>query len=151
MKRQLRNNSGPSEKVEKGSRGHLDISVWDPDQTDRRYFRKSGGVGEQRTIAAVEMRLNEHHGRFQWHVYWDLLKLTDPENEIEMGIVLFFVRDYLYTSKFPSDGFLKKLNEMFGSETSAHIIYAESSSRNKSVWMISDTLFRDYRHYQPQV
>lgn len=146
--RYRRNNSGPSEKVERGSRGHLDISIWDPDITEDRYFRRSGGRGEQRTLAAIEMSLNEHHERFQWHVYWDLLKLNDPMNEIERGIILFFVRDYPYKQvTFPKDGFLRKLHEMFGSEAKTHIIYIEYCLDENTIWLITKTKFLTYKHY----
>ena len=65
-----------------------------PELTEKRQFERAGGKGEQRTKAAIEISLNEHHNQFQWHVYWDLLKLSDPENEIQTRIILFFLRDY---------------------------------------------------------
>lgn len=146
--RYKRKHDDSSYKLKKGSRGHFDLCLWDPNVSHDRYFRRSGGVDEQRTIAAVEISLNEHHARFQWHVYWDLVKLTDSINEVDKGIILFFIRDYPYKRvKFPLDGFLRKLHEMFGSEDRIDIIYIERNIDEKIVWMISDTTFGKYKHY----
>lgn len=146
--RYRRRNDGPSHKVEKGSRGHFDLCLWDPELAEERIIRRSGGVGEQRTLAAVELSLNEHHKRFLWHVYWDWLKLCDPENEVEKGVILFFVRDYPYKRvKFPRDGFIRMLHDKFGNEDRIDILYIERYLDERVVWLISDTSFRDYKRF----
>lgn len=147
--RYKRRNDGPSKKIEKGSRGHFDLCLWDPKLTEERYISRAGGVGEQRTLAAVELSLNENHKRFMWHVYWDWLKLSDPENKVEKGIILFFVRDYPYERvKFPRDGFIRKLNIEFGSEDKIDILYIERCLGERKVFLISNTSFRNYKRYK---
>jgi hypothetical protein len=140
--------NGPSLKVKRGKRGHYDLCLWDSELTEKRQFERAGGKGEQRTKAAIEISLNEHHNQFQWHVYWDLLKLSDPENEIQTRIILFFLRDYPYKkTKFSQNGFLSKLHLMFGKETKTHIIYVESNQDENQIWLISDTSFGNYKKY----
>ncbi|UCH02075.1 MAG: hypothetical protein JSV20_09755, partial [Candidatus Bathyarchaeota archaeon] len=144
--RYKRNYEARSEKLERGSRGHFDLCLWDPERTEDRFIRRSGGIGEQRTLAAIELSLNEHHNRFFWHTYWDWLKLSDPDNEVENGIMLFFVRDYPYERvNFPRDGFIRKLCEEFGEEDRIDILYVERHVEERNVWLISNTKFRDYK------
>ncbi len=140
--RYKRNNKGPSLKKRRGKRGYFDICLWDPKLTNKRQFKTSGGKNEQKTFTAVEMSLNEHHGTFEWHVYWDLLKLSDPVNEVENGYILFFVRDYPYKKTgFSENGFIDKLKEMFGEEKKVHIIYIEYVKTETRIVKISNTDF----------
>ena len=146
--RYKRNRNGPSLKVQRGLRGSLDLCIWDPDITRKRQFERIGEKDGQRTLAAVEINLNEDYRRFQWQVYWDLLKLSDPMNEIENRYILFFLRDYPYKRyNFPEDGFLKTLNEMFRRESKTKIIYAERKGDEAKVWIISNTEFYEYQKY----
>jgi len=135
---------------ERGDRGHFDISVWDPVLTEQRQFHAPRGEGEQRTLAAVELSLNEHHKNFQWHVYWDLLKLKDPKNEVEKGIILFFVRDYPYRkTRFLRNGFIRTLHEMFGDENKVPIVYVEKLGAEERKGTISRASFLDYPSLEP--
>ncbi len=135
---------------ERGSRGHFDISIWDHTLTENRKFRASGGKGEQRTLAAVEVSLNEHHKSFRWHVYWDLLKLKDPKNEVQRGIILFFVRDYQYRrTGFDKEGFVRALHEMFGNENRVPIVYVEKQGAKERKGTISKASFHDYPYLEP--
>jgi hypothetical protein len=139
-----------SKEDKRGSRGHFDISIWDPDLTEQREFQVSGGKGEQRVLAAVELSLNEHHKNFQWHVYWDLLKLKDPKNEVERGIILFFVRDYPYSKTlFPRNGFIKTLHKMFGNEDEVPIVYVEKLGAEERKGTISKVPFLKYQSLEP--
>ena len=149
--RYKRHDDRKSEKVcVGGKRGHFDLCIWDPAVTEQRSFRTSGGEGEQRTLAAVEFSLNEHHESFQWHVYWDLLKLTDPTNEVERGYILFFLRDYPYEKTgFPRDGFIDKLHEMFGEEKKIPIVYVEKRGSDERRGLVSRASFLDYLYLKP--
>jgi len=145
-----RNNRGPSEKIETGSRGHFDLCLWDPDVAATRLISSPGGVGEQRTIGAVEMSMNEHHERFLWHALWDRLKLSDPANEVEHGVILFFVRDYQYESTgFPKDGFFTSLYEHFKDEEKVCLIYVERRGAERIVYVVSKTSFQGFKNYNP--
>jgi len=138
--RYKRNKKGPSLKKQRGIRGHFDLSIWDSRVSHKRQFKAPGGKNEQRTLAAIEMSLNEHHSYFEWHVYWDLLKLSDPKNEVDKGYILFFVRDYPYEKTgFQEDGFLSKLKDMFGQEKKVHIMYIESKGSDTKIAQISST------------
>jgi len=132
--------------VTKGvKRGHFDLCIWDPVLTEQRAFRAPAGRGEQRTLAAVELSLNEHHKGFDWHVYWDLLKLTDCRNEVERGYILFFLRDYPYEKTcFPRNGFIEKLHEKFGGEKRIPVIYVERLGLEERKGLISRASFQDY-------
>ena len=140
--RYKRNNNGPSAKIETGSRGHFDLSLWDPEHSAKRLISSPGGIGEQRTIGAVELSLNEHHERFKWHALWDHMKLSDPANEIEKGVILFFVRDYPYESTgFPRDGFIKTLSENFKDKDGVSLIYVERYKEEKIVHLLTKGSF----------
>lgn len=148
--RYKRNRNAESTIEERGARGHFDISVWDSELSEQRQFRAARGEGEQRTLAAIELNLNEHHKNFQWHVYWDLLKLKDPKNELERGIILFFIRDYPYKRiRYPENGFIKKLHEMFGNENKVPIVYVEKHGLEKRKGIISKAHFLDYPLLEP--
>jgi hypothetical protein len=139
------NRNGPSIKRQRGKSGQFDICIWDPDFTEARQFKRTGGKGEQRTFAAVEICFNEHHKRFHWQVFWDLLKLSDPTNEVENGYILYFIQDYPYKkARFPKEGFSKKLNEMFDLENKIHIIYIENYKDENLLYMVSDTKLNNY-------
>lgn len=148
--RYRRRNDSESTIEKRGARGHFDISVWDPVLTEQRQIRAPIGKGEQRTLAAVELSLNEHHENFQWHVYWDRLKLKDPKNEVEKGVILFFVRDYPYArTRFPKNGFIRTLHEKFGDENRVPIVYVEKIGSEERKGTISRASFLDYPYLEP--
>jgi len=95
-----RNEAGKLQKVEKGRkgrRGHFDLSVWNPDLVNERLFRSEGGKGEQETFIAIELALVENNYQAKdalIHTKNDLLKLSDSENNVEYGFMLFFVREW---------------------------------------------------------
>jgi hypothetical protein len=69
-------------------------------------------------------------------------------NEIENRYILFFLRDYPNKRyKFPEDGFLKTLNDMFRRESKTKIIYAERKEEEAQTWMISNTEFQEYQKF----
>ncbi len=67
-------------------RGHFDICVWDP-RCVADYPHRG-----QRVLCAAELALNEC-GANSVHTLNDLTKLADPDNQVERGYLLFFVRD----------------------------------------------------------
>tara|TARA_B100000315_G_scaffold179822_1_gene168611 strand:+ start:77 stop:727 length:651 start_codon:yes stop_codon:yes gene_type:complete len=95
-----RNEAGKLQKVEKGRkgrRGHFDLSVWNPDLVNKKLFRSKGGKGEQETFIAIELALVENNYQAKdalIHTKNDLLKLSDSENNVEYGFMLFFVREW---------------------------------------------------------
>ncbi len=86
-----------------GRRGHFDICIWDPRSVKRHPHRG------QKILCAAELALNEC-GANSVHTINDLTKLTDPDNKLKYGYLLFFVRDdnrfALYEQKI-----LRELNE----------------------------------------
>ena len=89
--------TGELEKEEGKTRGHFDLSVWNPDLVNERLFRSEGGKGEQETFIAIELALVENNYQAKdalIHTKNDLLKLSDSENNVEYGFMLFFVREW---------------------------------------------------------
>lgn len=92
--------------VEKGSRGHFDLVIWDPAEVSKRLFRSVRPREiemEQKTAIAVELALFEGTAPVDTalnHLLWDRLKLTDPKNEVRNGYLLFFTRDWKYLDDF---------------------------------------------------
>ena len=85
------------QKDDKGRRGHFDLCVWNPDLVNEKWFRHAGGLGEQETIVAIEIALVENNYHAQTalnHTKRDLLKLSDPENNVKHGYMLFFARNW---------------------------------------------------------
>ncbi len=77
--RYRRRNNSESTIENRGARGHFDIAIWDPVLTEHRQIRAPIGKGEQRTLAAVELSLNEHHENMVPIVY---VEKIGPEKRI---------------------------------------------------------------------
>lgn len=67
-------------------RGAFDISIWNPLSVGSSTHRR------QSVLCAAELALNEC-GTNNIHTVNDATKLSDPENEVKYGYLLFFVRD----------------------------------------------------------
>mgnify|MGYP001139473542 CR=1 FL=1 len=61
------------QRVVGGSRGHSDLSIWNPNLLSERAFSASGGKNEEETFIAIEMSLNEHRKTARINIQWDLL------------------------------------------------------------------------------
>lgn len=95
----------------KGSRGHFDLCIWNPEEIRNRVFRSKNSKEiskEQQTLFAFEFLLVEENDKDLEdaidHTMWDMLKLKD--NEVEHGYILVFARDWSYR-----EDFLKKIRE----------------------------------------
>jgi len=88
------------EGLERGSRGHFDLSIWNPTKTEEKLFRVKRSTEfkrEQQTFIAIEFDLvegNDNLDQALHHLQWDLLKLRSKKNEVEHGYLLVFVRDW---------------------------------------------------------
>lgn len=67
-------------------RGAFDISIWDPQYIATANHRK------QKVLIAAELALNECATK-SVHTINDATKLADPQNEVQHGYLLYFVRD----------------------------------------------------------
>ena len=69
------------EGLERGSRGHFDLSIWNPTKTEEKLFRVKRSTEfkrEQQTFIAIEFDLvegNDNLDQALHHLQWDLLKL----------------------------------------------------------------------------
>lgn len=132
------------ENVPKGSRGHFDLCIWNPEETKERRFRAESAnfEEEQHTFIAVEFDLiegNESLGQALHHFNWDLLKLRSGKNKVEHGYLLLFVRDWTRREKF-----LKKIGNEATKEQNIVILYAEKNGNNKIVKTLSQKPFLNY-------
>lgn len=118
------------ENVSKGSRGHIDLTIWNPEKTKERLFRvtrKKDFENEQQTFIAIELDMIEASESLKsalHHYKWDLLKLRSKKNEIEHGYSLVFVRDWKHSEKFLSE--IRKMP----SGDKITVLYVESSKNN---------------------
>jgi hypothetical protein len=93
----------------RGARGHFDISIWNPEETENRLFRVVNSTAfekEQHTFIVVEFDMIEGNTPFEeamHHFKWDLLKLSSPENHVEYGYSLVFVRDWKNKDDFEAE------------------------------------------------
>jgi len=132
------------ENVPKGSRGHIDLTVWNPEKTEERLFRVTSNdsfENEQQTFIAIELDMIERSESLKstiHHFKWDLLKLRSKKNEIENGYSLVFVRDWLHSEKFLSE--VKKLPQ----DNKTTILYAESSKDKRLVGTLTQKQFLNY-------
>lgn len=117
------------EKTKTGARGHFDLCLWDPLTVNQRFFRSNGGVLEQETFIAIEFDLVENQVP-AWealhHVKWDLLKLSDPENQVKHGFMLFFTRNWMNRKEF-----LQLAKEQLNYTGETTTLYVESSLQGK--------------------
>jgi hypothetical protein len=146
--RYKRNDNKPSIKKARSRRGYYDVCLWDPTITEKRQFTTTKRKNSQKPFVAVEFNFNLNHHNFQWDVYWDLLKLSDPENEVENGYILLFFRDYPYEkNNFPKNGYLDRVHGMFGKESKVKILYIENNHGESRNYLISDTKFPNIEKY----
>lgn len=110
----------------KGSRGHFDLCIWNPEEVGKRLFRSRNTKeinSEQQTKLAFEFLLVEENDKDLEdaidHTMWDMLKLKD--NEVEYGYILVFARDWSYREDF--------LRQMKEQRIPSHItlVYVETS------------------------
>ncbi len=111
-----------------GSRGHFDLTLWNPENVSKRLFRSRNSKeisNEQQTLFALELLLVEgkHESTLTdaiTHTKWDILKLG--ENEVNHGYILIFARDWSFR-----EDFLKRIKEMkIPSNTS--FVYVENGN-----------------------
>jgi len=132
------------ENVSKGSRGHIDLTVWNPEKTEEKLFRatyKDGFENEQQTFIGIELDMIEGSESLKdviHHFKWDLLKLRSKRNEIEHGYSLVFVRDWLHSEKFLSE--IKKLRQ----DNKTTVLYAESSRGKRLFGTLTQKQFLNY-------
>jgi len=81
--RYTRNSQGLLIPSQKGARGHFDIAIINPLHSER-YEMK-----HQRALIAVELGLDEDVTHFKN----DLVKLTDPRNDVKQGFIAHFARE----------------------------------------------------------
>lgn len=133
------------EGLEKGSRGHFDLTIWNPEKTRERLFRVRQSTDfdrEQHTFIAVEFDLIERNDNLDQavhHYKWDLLKLRSAKNEIEHGYSLVFVRDWIYR-----DEFLKKIKGEVAYEKGIVILYVDRYADQTRVGTLSRKSFLNY-------
>lgn len=60
------------------------------------------------------------------HVKWDLLKLSDPKNQVKHGYMLFFARNWMNRKEF-----LQLAKEQIDLTHDTTTLYVESSPENK--------------------
>jgi len=132
------------ENFPKGSRGHIDLTVWNPEKTEERLFRvtyKDRFENEQQTFITIEFDMIEGSESLKeaiHHFKWDLLKLRSKKNEIEHGYSLVFVRDWLHSEKFLSE--VKKLAK----DDKTTVLYSESIGEKTFVGMLTQKPFLNY-------
>lgn len=122
------------EKVPKGARGHFDLSIWNPEQTNDRLFRAVRAddfESEQHTFIAIELDLIEANDSLEQavhHFKWDLLKLRSDKNEVEHGYSLIFARDWIHNKRF-----LELIKKEVTEECRVAVLYCEKTGDNMVV------------------
>jgi hypothetical protein len=133
------------EKVPKGARGHFDLSIWNPEQTEERLFRAAltkDFESEQHTFIAIEFDMiegNDSLDQATHHFKWDLLKLRSDKNEIEHGYALAFVRDWAHR-----DNFLEEIKKEVAKEQRITVLYAEKKGNDRIIGRLSKKQFLNY-------
>lgn len=121
--------SGQLQRVERGSKGYFDLCVWDPDLVNKRKFRAESESQEQEIKIAIEIALAENDYQAQTalnHTKRDLLKLSDPYNKVEYGVMLFFARNWENR-----DEFKKLAKEQLILKEKPKTLYIEISDNSK--------------------
>jgi hypothetical protein len=133
------------EGVLKGSRGHFDLSIWNPEETSRRLFRIASSTDfekEQHTFIAIEFDMIEGSDSFDsalHHLKWDLLKLRSTKNKIEYGYSLVFVRDWLRRGNF-----VEKARNEAEKPQNTTVLYIEKDKSSIRAGILSPRLFLNY-------
>ena len=117
----------------KGSRGHFDLCIWNPEEVGKRLLRcrNSKEISkEQQTLFAFEFLLVEGTDKSTLmhaidHTMWDMLKLKD--NEVKYGYILFFARDWSFR-----EDFLVKIKER-RIPSNITLVYVEASDNQNIV------------------
>ena len=130
-----------TEGLEKGSRGHFDLTIWNPERTQERAFRAKDQKfeEEQQTFIAIEFDLEENKADVEnavHHLRWDLMKLRGTKNEVENGYLLTFGRDWAYEKDF-----LEKVKQFTATEKEVTVIYIGGSCKNDIVQLSKKTIF----------
>lgn len=136
--------------IPKGSRGHFDLSIWNPEKTNQRIIRVKQSTDfqtEQQTMIAIEIDLLEHSDSLEeanHHLKWDLLKLKSAKNEVEFPYCLIFSRHWIHR-----DRFLKQLTIEIKEEPAVAIIFADKPRNNLegTSGMLSQKPFLQYDKY----
>jgi hypothetical protein len=114
------------EGLEKGSRGHFDLTIWNPEITAERCIRAANQnfSEEQSTFIAIEFDLEEDNSPADFaihHLRWDLMKLRSKKNEVEHGYLLVFSRDWVNKTAF-----LSQTKEYISEEEKVAILFIDS-------------------------
>jgi hypothetical protein len=113
------------EGLEKGSRGHFDLAIWNPETTQEHCIRAANQnfSEEQQTFIAIEFDLEENNAPADLalhHLKWDLMKLKGKKNEVEHGYLLVFGRDWVNKTTF-----LSQSKESVSEEEKVTVIYVD--------------------------
>lgn len=133
------------ENVPRGARGHFDLSIWNPEQTEERLFRVEKSTdfkNEQQTFIAIEFDLIEGNDSLEsavHHFKWDLLKLRSVKNGVEHGYALVFVGDWAHR-----DNFLEEIEKEVANEQRITVLYAEKKGNDRIVGRLSKKPFLTY-------
>lgn len=133
------------EGLARGSRGHFDLSIWNPEKTKDRLFRVRQSTDferEQQTFFAIEFDLvegNDNLDQAVHHLKWDLLKLKSKKNEVEYGYLLVFARDWIH-----SKSFLEVVKPLASEENRVVILHIENTQDKTKVGTLSRKQFLNY-------
>lgn len=99
----LKVSSKNSSNYKSSKKGHFDLAILDIDKTKDERF--------DNPIVAIELKMN-HSNDYDMMIYNDWLKLTDKNNGIKKGILLFFIRKGRYEKKKKRCFEIKKLERI---------------------------------------
>lgn len=134
------------EGVSKGSRGHFDLSIWNPETTSDKLIRADSSSDlqtEQQTFIAIEFDLIERNRTFETalhHFKWDLLKLRGNTNRVEHGYQLVFVRDW-----FHKNDFVAHARAEAAKANNTTVLYIETNNGTSQAGILSPKLFLKYK------
>lgn len=126
------------EGLEKGSRGHFDLSIWNPEEVSKRFIRAPSSKGfeeEQQTFIVIEFDLNERNASLDdalHHLKWDIMKLKSKQNEVEHGYLLVFARDWVH-----SEYFLERARHEVSREDKVVVLYIQKSDHKHKAETLS--------------
>jgi hypothetical protein len=128
------------EGLKKGSRGHFDLTIWNPEITKQRFFRAANQnfEKEQQTFIVLELDFKENNANIDaafHHFQWDLMKLKSPKNEVENGYLLVFSRNWINKKDF-----LIRALQCTSKEEKVVAIYIDNSKENNLVALSKKTI-----------